>query len=137
MRRPLHIGGRTRIAVTSALLVSIGFVLSGCGLQTGQDLAQQACSHVRLSVRDYTRSVHPGLAPASVAQLQRKSEAELRSALPLAAAANSKDGSWNSLMTTISEGATIDEAHLIPALKAQCVVADTNLNVNPSSSAGS
>ena len=37
----------------------------------------------------------------------------------------------NSLMTTISEGATVDEAHLIPALKGQCAVVDTNVNVNP------
>ena len=34
-------------------------------------------------------------------------------------------------MTTISEGATVDEGHLVPALRAQCVVADTNPNVNP------
>ena len=60
-----------------------------------------------------------------------KAEQQLRAALPLAAAANSDDGSWNSLMTTISEGATVDEGHLVPALQAQCVVADTNPNVNP------
>jgi len=34
-------------------------------------------------------------------------------------------------MTTISEEATVDEGHLVPALKAQCIQADTNLNVNP------
>jgi hypothetical protein len=116
--------------------VGAALVLSGCGLQTGQDLAQQACSHVRLSVQDYTRSTHPGTDAATVALLQAKAENQLRAALPLAASANSKDGSWNSLMTTISEGANIDEAHLIPALKAQCLVANTNQNVNPSSSPG-
>ena len=57
-------------------------------------------------------------------------------ALPLAAAANSDDGSWNSLMTTISEGATVDEGHLVPSLRAQCVVADANQNVNPQSPTG-
>jgi len=34
-------------------------------------------------------------------------------------------------MTTISEGATVDESHLVPALHAQCVVADASQNVNP------
>ncbi len=34
-------------------------------------------------------------------------------------------------MTAISESGTIDEGHLIPSLRAQCVVADTNPNVNP------
>ena len=52
--------------------------------------------------------------PAAAAQLQKKADQELRAALPLAAAANSDDGSWNSLMTTISEGATVDEGHLRP-----------------------
>ena len=36
-------------------------------------------------------------------------------------------------MTTISEGATVDEGHLVPSLRAQCVVANTNPNVNPQS----
>jgi hypothetical protein len=36
-------------------------------------------------------------------------------------------------MTTISEGANVDEGHLVPALRAQCVVANSNPNVNPQS----
>ncbi len=54
----------------------------------------------------------------------------------MAAAANSDDGSWNALMTTISEGATVDEGHLVPSLRAQCVVANANQNVNPQSPGG-
>jgi hypothetical protein len=38
-------------------------------------------------------------------------------------------------MTTISEIATVDESHLIPSLRAQCVVANSNQNVNPQSPA--
>jgi hypothetical protein len=34
-------------------------------------------------------------------------------------------------MTDLVEGATIDEAHLVPSLRAQCVQADSNPNVNP------
>jgi hypothetical protein len=116
-------------AIATGLLV----LLSGCGQQSGQALAQQACTHVHRSVQDYVRSTRAGTAPATVVQLQTEAAQELRAALPLAAAANSADGSWNSLMTTISEGATVDESHLVPALDAQCVVADANPNVNPQS----
>ena len=113
------------------LIVAGGVALSACGGGGGQTLAQEACVHVHRSVADYERSVAPGTPVASVAALQKKAAQELRLALPLAAEANSDDGSWNSLMTTISEGANVDEAHLMPALKAQCVVANTNPNVNP------
>ena len=110
--------------------------LSACSNQGGQHLAQQACVHVHRSVTDYLRAVRAGTPPAAAAQLQKEADQELRAALPLAAAANSDDGSWNSLMTTISEGATVDEGHLVPSLRAQCVVADTNPNVNPQSPSG-
>ncbi len=124
-------GGR---ALATALAVAGAVVgLSACSNQGGQALAQQACVHVNRSVQDYLRSVRVGTPPATVALLQKEADQELRTALPLAAQANSDDGSWNSLMTTISEGATVDEAHLVPSLRAQCVVADSNPNVNPQS----
>jgi len=110
--------------------------LSACSTQGGRDLAQQACVHVRISVSDYLRAVRPGTVPAAAAQLQKQADQQLRDALPLAAAANSDDGSWNALMTTISEGATVDEGHLVPSLRAQCVVANTNQNINPQSPGG-
>jgi hypothetical protein len=118
--------------VLGVLIVAGGVALSACGGGGGgQTLAQEACVHVHRSVADYERSVAPGTPAASVAALQKKAEEELRMALPLAAQANSDDGSWNSLMTTISESADVDEGHLLPSLKAQCVVANTNVNVNP------
>ena len=109
--------------------------LSACSTQGGQDLAQQACVHVHRSVAGLPalhqcRDTPPAAAAPSC---RRRPISELRVALPLAAAANSDDGSWNSLMTTISEGATVDEGHLVPSLRAQCVVADANPNVNPQS----
>jgi hypothetical protein len=119
-----------------ALTAGAALALSACSTQSGQDLAEQACVHVNRSVSDYLRAVHPGT-PATVAsQLQDQADQQLREALPLAAAANSDDGSWNALMTTISEGATVDEGHLVPSLRAQCVVANTNPNVNPQSPSG-
>jgi len=120
-----------------ALALGAALGLSACSSQGGQDLAQQACVHVHLSVADYQRAVNPSTPPAAAAQLQKEADQQLRDALPLAAAANSDDGSWNSLMTTISEGATVDEGHLVDALRAQCVVANANPNVNPQSPGGS
>jgi hypothetical protein len=122
-----------RVAAVVALVAVAALGLSACSSQGGQDLAQQACVHVHLSVADYQRAVNPSTAPPAAAQLQKEADQELRDALPLAAAANSDDGSWNSLMTTISEGATVDEGHLVAALRAQCVVANSNPNVNPQS----
>jgi hypothetical protein len=107
--------------------------LSACSSQGGQALAQQACVHVHRSVAAYERSTKAGTPTATVAVLQKRAAQELRLALPLAAAANSDDGSWNSLMTTISESSWVDEGHLVPSLDAQCVVADNNQNLNPQS----
>ena len=112
------------------------FGLSACSTQGGQDLAQQACVHVRLSVSDYLKAVRPGTTAGAAVQLQKQADQQLRDALPLAAAANSDDGSWNALMTTISEGATVDEGHLVPSLRAQCVVANANQNINPQAPGG-
>jgi hypothetical protein len=119
-----------------AFVVGAAAALSACSTESGQGLAQQACVHVHRSLADYARSSSAGTTPSNAAQLLRKADQELRLALPLAAAANSDDGSWNSLMTTISEEATVDEGHLVPSLRAQCVVADANPNVNPQSPTG-
>ena len=51
---------------------------------------------------------------------------DLQRAEPIAASATSADGQWNALMTTLNEVGQVDEGHLISALRAQCVVADTN-----------
>ncbi len=129
MRRDRRRGGGRLLATVVVAAGAVG--LSACGGQSGQALAQQACVHVHRSVQAFLRSTVAGTPPATVAALQKRADQELRAALPLAAQANSADGSWNALMTTISEGAIVDEGHLIPGLRAQCVVADANQNVNP------
>jgi hypothetical protein len=130
LRRPRR-SGRRSILGLGALALGAALALSACGQQGGLDLARQACVHVERSIHDYERSLRPGLTTTSANQLRTSADRELRAALPLAADANSSDGSWNSLMTTISESATVDEGHLLPALKGQCTVANTNVNVNP------
>jgi hypothetical protein len=123
---------RRRVWAGAVLLAVVPVTLAACAsTQDGQALAQQACVHVNRSVTDWIDSQRAGMPAATVAQLQVRAEQELRLALPLAAAANSDDGTWNSLMTTISEIETVDEGHLVPALHAQCVLADSNQNVNP------
>jgi hypothetical protein len=119
-----------------AAVVAGALGLSACSTQGGKALAQQACVHVHRSVAAYERSTQVGTTAADVPRLQQRAAQELRLALPLAAAANSDDGSWNSLMTTISESSWVDEGHLVPALDAQCVVADANQNENPQGPVG-
>jgi len=129
VQRPRRKGGR--VLALAAVVAGGVLGLSACATQGGQALAQQACVHVHRSVAAYERSTRVGTPATDVAQLQKQAAQELRLALPLAAAANSDDGSWNSLMTTISESSWVDEGHLVPALSAQCVVADANQNANP------
>ncbi len=122
-----------RSALLAAFVAAGALTVTACASSTadGQSLARQACVHVERSLAAYERAGHTSTLPTEAARLRRVADRELRAALPLAAAANSDDGSWNSLMTTISEGATIDEAHLVPSLRAQCSLADANENVNP------
>jgi hypothetical protein len=115
----------------AAVAAGGALLLSACSGQGGQALAQQACVHVHRSVTAYEQSTQVGTPAGDVSRLQERAASELRLALPLAAAANSDDGSWNSLMTTISESSWVDEGHLVLALDAQCVVADANQNENP------
>ncbi|HEX3334806.1 MAG TPA: hypothetical protein VHS57_10705 [Acidimicrobiales bacterium] len=122
---------RGRVLAAAALAAGAALGLSACSSQSGQSLAQQACVHVHRSVAAFERSTKAGTPAGDVANLQQRAASELRLALPLAAAANSDDGSWNSLMTTISESSWVDEGHLVPSLTAQCVVADNNQNENP------
>ena len=116
----------------AVLLLVVPVGLAACSsAQDGQALAQQACVHVNRSVTYWVDSLRTGTPSATMEKLQQRAGQELRMALPIAAAANSDDGTWNSLMTTISEIDTVDEGHLVPALKAQCVLANTNQNINP------
>jgi uncharacterized membrane protein YgcG len=131
VRRGRHRGGPRALAL-AALVVGAALALSACSSTAqGQSLAREACVHVNRSIADYLLAAKTSTVPAAAAHLEDEADQQLRAALPLAAAANSDDGTWNALMTAISESGTIDEAHLIPSLHAQCVLADTNQNVNP------
>ncbi|HEX3796191.1 MAG TPA: hypothetical protein VHV57_16990 [Acidimicrobiales bacterium] len=130
MRRLLQRSRRSLITA-GAIALGASLTLSACGQQSGLGLARKACTHVAVSIRAFEQSQQSGTNSAMAARLRVKADNELRAALALAASANSDDGSWNTLMTTLSEISTVDETHLIPALKAQCAVANANQNVNP------
>jgi hypothetical protein len=117
----------------AAATITSALALSACGQTSGTEFAQEACVHVHRSIEEFVQSVAPNVSAATAASLRQRADSELRAALPLAAQANSADGSWNSLMTTLSESATIDEGHLMPALRATCAGANSDQNVNPQS----
>jgi hypothetical protein len=116
-----------RVAAIPVLAVSAGLaiLLTGCSQQQGLDLARQACDHVTRSIHLFHES-EQATDPAAAARLNGEAHAELLDALPLAAEANSDDGQWNALMTTISESARVDERYLVVALTAQCRLANSS-----------
>ncbi len=112
-----------RAAAAVAVVAAAGFTLAACG-NDGQSLARQACNHVHSSLALYTRSLHDPT-PAAAQSDQKQASSDLQAALPLAAQANSANPQWNPLMTTLEESGTNEEANLVPALRAQCAVADS------------
>ena len=109
------------MAPAVAALVSLSILLAACG-NDGLTLARQACSYVTTSLRQYDEAQHTQ-DPQRAAALRTKSIVGLETALPLAAKANSADGQWNPLMTTLQEVGRNSESNLVTALKAQCAQA--------------
>lgn len=110
------------------LVLGLGgaMALASCGQQNGVALAQQACTHIDQSIQNYNEAqkiatVDPGRA----AVLRRQAAKGLIAAIPIAAQANSINGQWNPLVTTLSESSTVNEGHLEVALNAQCQMAKT------------
>ena len=115
---------RARAAAPGAAgLVALTVLLAGCGPQPGDVLARRACVHVDHSIRLY-RQAEKTTDPAVAIERRNQALAELRAALPLAAAATSDNGQWIALETTISESARVDEALLVNSLHQQCLVVE-------------
>ncbi len=112
-------------------VVTGSLLLASCSQQSALDLAKKACSDVHQSIDAYEQGVRTTSSSARAHDLQFAT-IELQKAEPLAASATSSDGQWNALMTTLSELGQVDEGHLIPALQAQCSVAERNSNYQPS-----
>jgi len=115
--------GLTAAPVLAVLALSV--TLSGCGSQhDGDVLARQACAHVERSLELYTGAQKTQSAAQALAKVDQAYH-ELRTALPLAAAATSANGQWIALETTISESARVAEGDLLGALRKECAVAES------------
>jgi hypothetical protein len=111
--------------IACATSVTMSVLLTGCSSDSGQSLARQACGHVEESISLYHQAEKTPSKRVARQKVVQAAE-QLTLALPLAARANSENGQWNALMTTISESSRVSESGLISALAAQCVVADSS-----------
>ena len=105
------------LVVLLAALLAVG--LAGCGTENSYGLAARACNHISRSIQLYEQSVKQ-TDPARAHALASQALAQLRVAMPLATEAAADDGSWQAMMTTLSESSRVPESHLITALKDQC-----------------
>jgi hypothetical protein len=117
---------RSRLARGLLLAAIAGALLSACG--GGQDSSQgrQACADVTKSISLYDESLSAPT-PARSKALVAEATAELRLALPLAASADTNDGTWQPLEATLSESNRfgsgphmLNEGQLTTALSSQC-----------------
>jgi hypothetical protein len=117
---------RSRLASGLLLAAIAGALLSACG--GGQDSSQgrQACADVTKSISLYDQSLRAAT-PARSKALVAEATAELRLALPLAASADTNDGTWQPLEATLSESNRfgsgphdLNEGQLTTALSSQC-----------------
>lgn len=127
---------KPRLAAGIVAAVLAGIALSACGTSSSSP-GQQACADVAKSISLYNQSLQQAT-PALATRLSEKATADLRLALPLAAAAASADTSWQPLEATLSEtnrfskasGSTnkgdLNEGFLVTALMAQCPGATTS-----------
>ncbi len=111
--------------VGAAAIVALGASLAACGNQ-GIGLARQACSDVGRSITLLHQADRPQ-SSSSAAQLNHRAYVELLAALPIAAEATYVDNQWQALMTTLSQSSQLPEARLVPALEAECRVANSSV----------
>lgn len=118
---------RTSSVALAISVVLAGILLSACGQSSALSLADDSCHHVEKSIVLFDASKH---APNESLANRDLSDAyvQLRLALPLAARANSANGQWDALMTTISESSRVKESHLVNALHDQCSVVFSDLS---------
>lgn len=116
-----------RLRLLVALTLS-AVVLSGCLLGDGGALGhiRTSCHYVDRALRDMHRAQALGVTSLAGQRLLDEAGSELTAAMGPAAAGVSADGSWNALMTTLSEANRVPETNLIPALTRICGIAESN-----------
>lgn len=120
---------KPRLATLLVAVAISGIAVSACSGPSS--LGKQACAEVAKSVTLYNQSLQQA-SPAAATPLLAQATADLRLALPLAAAAASTDTSWQPLEATLSETnrfskadgspnqGDLNEGFLTTALTAQC-----------------
>jgi hypothetical protein len=103
--------------------------VAGCASRDGTGLARQACQHVERSLTLYRASLHAS--PAVGSAQQAEALAQLRDAMPIAAAAAGEAGQFQALMSTLAESDHLPESLLVHALGEQCAAADSNVGLLP------
>jgi hypothetical protein len=116
---------RPRVLLAVAITVILGASLAACGNQ-GIGLARQACTHVGRSIT-LLHQADRSPESSSAADLNHKAYIEMLAALPIAAEATYVDNQWQALMATLSQSSQVPEAQLVPALQAECRMANNSV----------
>jgi len=107
-------------------MLGAGVILSACGSGSAVAEARTSCQFVHKALVLEARSEVKGLPPSSSNALRNQALSELLKGTSSAAQATSSDGSWNPLMTTISEAERVPLVDLVPSLRRLCQVADSS-----------
>lgn len=114
-----------RLGVVAPLFAA-GVLLSACGTGSAVAQARTSCRYVERALALQAQSNDKALSANARADLRGRAMSELLKAGPAAAKATSSDGSWNPLMTTISEAQRVPLENLVPALTRLCQVANSS-----------
>jgi hypothetical protein len=113
-----------RFSVIATLAVA-SVAISSCGTGGAVADARTSCKSVDRAIALQQQSDASGISASRRTTLRQDAMSALLKATPSAAAATSIDGSWNALMTTISEAERVPMENLIPSLTRLCKVANS------------
>ena len=112
-----------RIALLASLVVA-SLTLAACG-QDGIGNARAACRFVDRGISLYDQSTRT-TDLATQQRLRDLARSQFLQGVGLAGAANSQSGQWNALMTTLTEASRVPVGNLVPTLRRQCRIAESN-----------
>jgi len=109
--------------------LALGAVLFG-GCLVGDNGAlghvRTSCKSVDLALAAISKAERTGYTSPRGAAFLDVAQSYLSRATGPAATAASEDGSWNALMTTLSEGTRVPLPNLVPALTRICTIAQSD-----------
>lgn len=111
-----------RLSQRLVLVVAIGLsglVLSGCG-RDGLGDARQACSIAQTGIRAFDASTKPDVTASQREVLLAQTRSAFVKAMGYAARANSANGRWNALMTSLQTSRRVPVTYVVPTIRRQC-----------------